>query len=543
MNTAIRSLLCALLVLAPSLLVAAPTFTGVVNPASNIPPGLPNYGIAQGSIFVIYGAGLGPATLTQATSLPLPTTAGLAGTSVTVTVNGVTLPVPMLYTVQSQVAAILPSTTPVGTGTLALTYNGSTNSTAIKVVSTNFGISTVNQSGGGPAVVTRPDYSLVTGARSAKSGEVLVIWGTGLGPTAGSDAVVPNQTDLATPIQVLVGGIPANVLYRGRSAGPGLDQINITVPQGVVPGCFVSLVIQTGNLVSNSTSIPVSATGGQCSEPVNPNTILSGLSGKSSYKIGGFNLQSITASLVVNGQTFSQNAVGAVASFSLYPQALINAEAAAFPSLGSCRVLIASANSAATPPPDTVTPTSTPLNAGSALTLLPPSGAAVPMESFTPGLYSAPLSSIQGGPYQFSNGPGGPDVGAFSLRLNAPAPNFVWTNRVAASAIDRTKPLTLQWTGGDPAGFVFINLYAVSTSSVLTTSVLAQCHAPVAPGQFTIPASILLNFPLTQSDVGAGTANLTVIAYSPIQLLTVPGLDAAYGANVVGISETVGNWK
>ena len=35
-----------------------PTITKIQNNYSNIPPGLPNYGIAQGSLFVIYGSGL-----------------------------------------------------------------------------------------------------------------------------------------------------------------------------------------------------------------------------------------------------------------------------------------------------------------------------------------------------------------------------------------------------------------------------------------------------------------------------------------------------
>jgi len=56
-----------------------PAPASVVNPASNIPGGLPNSGPAQASIFVVYGAGMGPAALALAGSLPLPTTAGLAG--------------------------------------------------------------------------------------------------------------------------------------------------------------------------------------------------------------------------------------------------------------------------------------------------------------------------------------------------------------------------------------------------------------------------------------------------------------------------------
>jgi hypothetical protein len=53
-----------------ALAAANPSFTGIVNAASDIPPGLPNSGIAQGSIFVVDGSNLGPANLLQVTALP-----------------------------------------------------------------------------------------------------------------------------------------------------------------------------------------------------------------------------------------------------------------------------------------------------------------------------------------------------------------------------------------------------------------------------------------------------------------------------------------
>jgi uncharacterized protein (TIGR03437 family) len=69
---------------------------------------MPNTGMALGSMFVIFGSGLGPVTLQQVSSYPLPTTQGLGGTSVTVTVAGTTVPCIMIYTLSTQVAAVLP---------------------------------------------------------------------------------------------------------------------------------------------------------------------------------------------------------------------------------------------------------------------------------------------------------------------------------------------------------------------------------------------------------------------------------------------------
>jgi len=48
----------------------------------------------------------------------------LAGTSVAVTAGGYTLSAPIVYTLGTQVAAVMPSATVVGPATIAVTYNG-----------------------------------------------------------------------------------------------------------------------------------------------------------------------------------------------------------------------------------------------------------------------------------------------------------------------------------------------------------------------------------------------------------------------------------
>src|SRR5579863_8385233 len=100
-----KRLLFAVVAIAGSLAAQNPSISLIVNGGSGIPPGLPNYAIAQGSIFVVYGSNLGataPAgSLVNPAALPLPT-GGLFGTSITVTVNGTTLPAPIVYTLPGQ---------------------------------------------------------------------------------------------------------------------------------------------------------------------------------------------------------------------------------------------------------------------------------------------------------------------------------------------------------------------------------------------------------------------------------------------------------
>ena len=171
---------------------------GVRNAASYTLPGLPNAGIAQGSLFIVFGQNMGPAKIVQVSSFPLPTSAGLAGTSIQITINGTSVDAIMLYTLATQVAAVLPSSTPIGTGTMTVTYNGQTSAAApITVVKSTFGIFAVNQSGTGQAVLQnvnsatdRPFNSLT---QSAQPGQVMILWGTGLGPVTGNEAAGPLQ--------------------------------------------------------------------------------------------------------------------------------------------------------------------------------------------------------------------------------------------------------------------------------------------------------------------------------------------------------------
>lgn len=92
-----------------------------------------------------------------------------------------------------------------------------------------------------------------------------MLYGTGVGPTPGDETGAQTQTNLTiVPIIVEIGGKPAQVLYRGRTVFPGLDQINIVVPDGVGFGCGVSVAVSSGTMVGNFTTIPVAATGNTC---------------------------------------------------------------------------------------------------------------------------------------------------------------------------------------------------------------------------------------------------------------------------------------
>ncbi len=90
-------------------------------------------------------------------------------------------------------------------------------------------------------------------AHPAKVGDFLELFATGEGQTtpAGVDgklATVPYPTP-NLPVTVTVGGIPANVSYKGGAPTEvaGLMQINIQIPPGVQPGGYVPIVLTVGN--------------------------------------------------------------------------------------------------------------------------------------------------------------------------------------------------------------------------------------------------------------------------------------------------------
>jgi uncharacterized protein (TIGR03437 family) len=237
----------------------------IANSASYWRGGLNQAGIAQGSLFVVLGSNLGPADLAQA---QFPLKDHLAGSSVQVQIGSTVVSALMVYTVSRQIGAVLPSGTPVGAGTLTVTYNGRSSATVpIIVAATAIGVYTLNQGGTGPAAVTTSSYQVIGPSFAANPGETLIAWATGAGAVVGDESVGPITGPLGG-VDVFVGTKPAVVRYAGRSGCcAGVDQVAFDVPAGV-SGCFVPLVIRSHGVAGNFSSIAIAAEGRQCSDPI-----------------------------------------------------------------------------------------------------------------------------------------------------------------------------------------------------------------------------------------------------------------------------------
>ncbi|HWE52276.1 MAG TPA: hypothetical protein VG273_20950 [Bryobacteraceae bacterium] len=525
-----KRVLLTLLAVAGTLAAQNPTFTGVVNAASGIPPGLPNYGIAQGSIFVVYGSNLGPAaaagTYVTSASIPLPTTAGLAGTSITVTVGGNTVPAPMIYTSPGQVAAIMPSNASTGSGSMTLTYNGKSGTTPVVVVKSAFGISNVSYGQGsnvGALTFGLQQNEFVTATDAAAPGDIVILFGTGLGAVTGGDTGYPAAGNIGSAPQVFVGGIASpSVAYYGRSpCCAGLDQIVFTVPQNAPLGCNVSVLIQTSNgtvpIVSNGPVMAIAATDHTaCSDATQfiPPSFLS----KSTVTAADVEINQ-NSFVSTNGSTTTTMLQGkAKVSFIQFTQAQLTAAAPGLntePSFGSCSVGFASTNDSGGGPPGTV------LDAGASATLTT-AGKSITLPS-QGGQFSLDLTgAVPSGLYAFSS-PGGANLGPQNFTFTLPQ-QVTWTNMsaITGSAVDRTQGLKVTWSGGDANGYVDILVQAQNSTGTFQSYI--DCAAKTSDGQFTIPPSALLAMPTGTTAL----ASVQVSTYAfPFTLGTIPGFDVA----------------
>ena len=228
-----------------------PTITAILNNSSRIPMAYPNYGIAPSTLFVIQGTGLADpgSPVLQDSAQGLQTT--LNGASIAVTVNGKTTQPAIYYTSPTQISAVLPAATPVGTGTIKVTYKGTASAAfPMKVVASALGFTTYNGSALATDAVTG---ALLTYVQSGKPGEIIILWSTGLGadPADSDTTYTSSPHSIAVNLQMFIGGMKADVIYQGASVYPGVSVIGLTIPANVQAGCYVPVAALIDNVVSN----------------------------------------------------------------------------------------------------------------------------------------------------------------------------------------------------------------------------------------------------------------------------------------------------
>jgi uncharacterized protein (TIGR03437 family) len=467
----------------------------------------------------------------------------------------------------SQAEAILPSNTPAGDGTFTVTYNGKTSApVAIHVVNGSEGIFTRNQAGTGPAIVqnynSNTDMPLNGLTEAARPGQMMVLWGTGLGPVTSDETQPPPPPykNVRDDVEVWVGNKLAAVGYSGRSPNfPSVDQINFTLPSDVPLGCYVPLAIKLGNaapVTSNFTTIAITSQGKTCSDANGlPSKDWGALQNGGTLNIGW--LQLLRLNITANipglgsgtglldsgwGSLFRWNAVTGLSDQG------VDMFTGRGVSLGGCSVFTFYAGGATWIPWRANS-----LDGGAALNVTGPKGSGQ-LGKTSHGYYdaqralgaAAPTSLgftlrppfLEPGTITVDNNSGGADVGRFKAMLTIPASPapLAWTNldAISASAIDRSADLTFTRNGGDPN-----SEYAVLAGAVMLPDLLTQpmqvaagflCTEKISAGRFTVPAAVLSALPA--STVNDPNSGMLLVGRVPLLTdslkFTAPGLDIGY---------------
>jgi len=240
-----------------------PTIKSIVTTSSNAAQ------ISQNAWIEVHGTNLANVTTTWSNASftnGLPTTLG----NVSATVNGKTAAI--FYVSSTQVNILSPLDASTGSVAVQLTTpNGTTAATLVTEVQTAPAFLVFDTAGHvaaqhlpsyallGPTSLDQPGYTFTP----ASAGETVTIYATGFGQTspafanqltntgfAGADPFPLSLPNLPT---VTIGNLPATVTFAGL-VGPGLYQVNLTIPQSA-PAGDLAIVAQYNGSSTQSTAL------------------------------------------------------------------------------------------------------------------------------------------------------------------------------------------------------------------------------------------------------------------------------------------------
>ena len=520
-----------LAILTVAVCVAAPKLSsgGARNAASYASSASTNGGIAQGARFVLLGKDLGPAEAVTNEAYPLGSELG--GVTVKVNVGGSVIDAWVISASATKVVAMLPSSAAIGKGKVSLTFNGETSEGDIEVVSRAVGLFTAGSRGAGQAMALSAESgAAVLVSTSAKPGQQIRLRATGLGSVEGDEASGPTPKAFDTAdIEVRIADKIATVSAAQRTATAGIDELTVEVPTGV-DGCFAPIVVRTGAKYSNFVTVPVAANGGYCSSNLVSSGAIEGASANGGeVRVGSINLTRIGVSLQ-QGEFVTDSAAGAFQKYKIEEFGVSNTAQTEI-ALGSCMVF----HTDLAEDEVTETPFTLPVDlAAGRLSVNGPNGlkalgdvkGAFAVELGTgisialpPGIPSIPgLPStlyLEPGNYTIT-GAGGADVGAFNVQVQL---NPVeWSNPAVAALVNRSQPLTLNWTGGRANDYVM----ALGTSATRSSVGTFVCIARASDLKITVGTHILQNLP---ASIQEGSL-LGLFSITEPKLFTATGLDS-----------------
>ena len=365
-----------------------------------------------------------------------------------------------------EILAVMPVDAPLGAAQLTVTFEGRTSLPYdLKMVPSSFGIYKDRIERNGDGTVT--------------------LWGTGLGRAAP---------------EVLVGGKIARTRYAGPAECCGRDRIVFEIPSDAPRGCFVPVLVRTGNVVSNAVSIPI---GKPCDDPAN------WLERRATGPNVGFAMllrSRLRLDLDASAPVEFLADLGLASFRSSAKQSVV-----ALPPAGACTVFTGTYYvrqlTAAIRGGPLVLPEGARLDAGGTLIVRGPRGVrtlapdAKRAGSFTALLGGNPPArrKIDKPPYlepgrYIIEGRGGPDLGPFRVQARARR-GIEWINKKDTGVVERSAGITILWKNAGRDDIVVIA--AMNDDPITAAAGLCLCVARGEQGRFTIPPEMLANIPAT----------------------------------------------
>jgi len=217
----------------------------------------PLHAVAPGSAVAIYGVNL-------AADINLAPEGELAQSldNVSVTAGGQVLP--LFFVSPGQINAQLPSNLAAGYQNLAVHIDGKPDASQSFTVARNapglFGTAT---DASVFAVATHHDGSPVSVASPARRGEVVTLYGTGLGPynpmpVDGLAVPAGVKYTLADPVKVIMGDLKVDPVWAGAAAGRvGVAAVQLKIADNLPHAASVAVKLHINNADSNSVLLPI----------------------------------------------------------------------------------------------------------------------------------------------------------------------------------------------------------------------------------------------------------------------------------------------
>jgi hypothetical protein len=440
---------------------------------------------------------------------------------------------------------------------VTVTFQGKTSApNIVNVVKSQFGVFTQNSQGNGQAIAqvfaSSTSVSLMGLTTPAQPGQVLVLYGTGLGGIGVADNQPPGAVPVGSNVVATVGGKIIPVQYAGRSPQfPGLDQINFQLPSDVPLGCYVPASVTASGQVSQDFVLSIAASGAAaCSHPLGLSTsAMAKLDSGGTLNVGLFQvlrayLALLNGSVEGAGGLFDNVNVNGV--FQMYNRIPVAFGAVSYPApLNGCVAVDQVNTGTGFTVPNFSLIGGTELIADQLIMSSdrPEGGLCIIFRQDTGGYLRFSIAPILA-PCSWSiSGSGGVDVGAFKATVTLPD-NLSFDNQGNLANPPRNA-LTIVWSGGTLAGgnpivTVFGNSTVVNVKDPSKSRGKSfYCAAPATAKGLVVPAAIMQQLPSSTAGDGETAYASLGITTGGFATFTAPLTKGTLDAGSINYGEAI----